>query len=74
MRLSDIMSGLQLSSYAEIAMLIFLGAFVAVTLSLFIGTRATEWERYSRLPLELPEELPSPAKAAESDPPGVSTP
>ena len=52
MRLSDIMSGLQLSAYAEVALLLFLGAFVAIALSVFYSREAEEWERCRHLPLE----------------------
>jgi len=52
MKLSDIMSSMQLSSYAEIALLLFFGAFVAVTASVFGRRDAGEWERRRRLPLD----------------------
>jgi len=52
MKLSDIMSSMQLSSYAEVALLLFFGAFVAVSISVARGCDAGEWERRRRLPLE----------------------
>ena len=52
MKLSDIMSSMQLSSYAEIALLLFFCAFVAVSVSVACGRDASEWERWRRLPLE----------------------
>jgi len=52
MKLSDIMSSMQLSSYAEIALLLFFGAFVAVTASVLGGRDADEWGRRRRLPLD----------------------
>jgi hypothetical protein len=52
MKLSDIMSSMQLSQYAEVALLLFLGAFIAVSVSVFFGRDADEWERRRRLPLE----------------------
>jgi hypothetical protein len=52
MKLSDIMSSMQLSSYAEIALLLFLGAFGAITISLLWSRRHEEWERYRHLPLD----------------------
>jgi len=60
MRLSDIMSSMQLSSYAEVALLLFLGAFVAVAISVFWSRQDDEWERCCRLPLD-PAEDGSPA-------------
>jgi hypothetical protein len=59
MRLSDIMSSMQLGAYAEVALLLFLGAFVAVAVSVFWGRHAEEWERCRHLPLDAAE--PSPA-------------
>jgi hypothetical protein len=52
MRLSDIMSSMQLGSYAEVALLLFLGAFVAIALSVFWGRQTDEWERCRHLPLD----------------------
>jgi len=52
MRLSDIMSSMQLSSYAEVALLLFLGAFVAVAISVFWSHSSEEWERCRHLPLD----------------------
>jgi cbb3-type cytochrome oxidase subunit 3 len=51
-KLSDIMSSMQLSSYAEVALVLFLGAFAAITLSLFWSRKREEWERYGHLPLD----------------------
>ena len=52
MKLSDIMSSMQLSSYAEVALLLFLGAFGAIALSLFWNRKGEDWERYEHLPLD----------------------
>jgi hypothetical protein len=52
MRLSDIMSSMQLGFYAEVALVLFLGAFVAIAASLFRGRPSEEWERYRHLPLD----------------------
>lgn len=52
MKLSDIMSSMQLSSYAEIALVLFLGAFGAITISLLWSRKREEWDRYRHLPLE----------------------
>jgi cbb3-type cytochrome oxidase subunit 3 len=52
MRLVDVMSGAGLSLYAIVALLLFVGAFLAVVILTFApGTRAHH-ERPSRLPLE----------------------
>ena len=61
MKLSDIMSSMQLSGYAEVAMLLFMGAFIAVSISLFANRDSAEWERCRHLPLDL-EGGDSPAK------------
>jgi hypothetical protein len=52
MKLSDIMSSMQLSGYAEVAMLLFMGAFVAVSISLLRNRDREEWERCRHLPLD----------------------
>lgn len=52
MKLSDIMSSMQLSSYAEIALVLFLGAFGAIAISLFWNRKREEWDRYRHLPLD----------------------
>jgi len=52
MRLSDIMSHAGLSIFAEIAMLIFLAAFIAILVRTFRPSKAKELEALGRLPLE----------------------
>ena len=52
MKLSDIMSSMQLSSYAEIALVLFLVAFGAIALSLLWNRKREDWERYRHLPLD----------------------
>jgi cbb3-type cytochrome oxidase subunit 3 len=52
MRLSDIMSGLDLSIYPQVALVIFLVVFAAVMLRLFSRTRAREFAHAAALPLE----------------------
>jgi cbb3-type cytochrome oxidase subunit 3 len=64
MRLSDIMSSMQLSSYAEVALLLFLGAFVAVAVSLFWSRDTAQWERCRNLPLDDDEPSPTPRSRA----------
>ncbi|HWA74013.1 MAG TPA: hypothetical protein VG937_16840 [Polyangiaceae bacterium] len=50
MKLSDIMSAAGLSIYAEVALLIFLGVFLAIALDVFSSVRRHEAARL--LPLE----------------------
>lgn len=51
MKLADVMSGAGLSVYAEIALLLFLLAFVVVGLRLVFSS-GSAMERMARLPLE----------------------
>lgn len=50
MKLSDIMSAAGLSIYAEVALMLFLGVFLAVALDVFRSSR--RHEETSLLPLE----------------------
>lgn len=52
MKLSDIMGHAGLSAYAEIALILFLAAFVAVLVRTFLSSDRAELDRVSRLPLE----------------------
>ena len=52
MKLSDIMSYADLSNYAEIALVLFLGVFVAITIRTFLPSRRRELYEASLLPLE----------------------
>ena len=52
MRLSDIMSAMQLSSYAELALAIFMLAFLAIALHLLLARDGATWERARFLPLD----------------------
>ena len=51
MKLSDVVSGAGLSSFAEIALLIFLGVFLAVALRALLSPRAA-MDRAARMPLD----------------------
>jgi predicted tellurium resistance membrane protein TerC len=51
-RLSDIMSAMQLASYAEVALVLFMAAFLAIGVNLFRRGNAGAWERARHLPLE----------------------
>jgi hypothetical protein len=52
MKLSDIMSGSGLSAYAEIALVLFLVAFLAVVVSLFLPSWQRTYERMRHLPMD----------------------
>jgi cbb3-type cytochrome oxidase subunit 3 len=64
MRLSDIMSSMQLGAYAEVALLLFLGAFGAIVVSVFWSRQTAEWERCRNLPLDDQQPSPNPQPAA----------
>ncbi|MBA3918370.1 MAG: hypothetical protein C0516_07275 [Gemmatimonas sp.] len=46
------MSYAQLSAYTEIALVLFLGVFIAITVRTFLPSRRQELEAAARLPLE----------------------
>ncbi len=52
MKLSDIMSYADLSRYAEIALVLFLGVFIAITIHTFWPSRSKELREASLLPLQ----------------------
>lgn len=52
MKLSDVMSHAGLARYAEIALVLFLAAFVAVAIRLFRPSRKADLERAALLPLD----------------------
>jgi hypothetical protein len=54
MRLSDIMSALELGFYAEVALVLFMAAFFAIGLHVFLRRNASLWERARHLPLDTP--------------------
>ena len=51
MKLSDIMSAAGLSTYAEIALVLFMLAFLAVVVSLFLPGKQRTYERMRHLPI-----------------------
>lgn len=59
MRLSDIMSAMHLGTYAEVALVLFMLAFIAIGVHVFRRGNAPAWERARHLPLE-PEHAPPP--------------
>lgn len=52
MKLSDIMSNSGLSIYAEIALVLFLAAFVFIVIRTYLPSRKKELEEIAMLPLE----------------------
>jgi cbb3-type cytochrome oxidase subunit 3 len=52
MRLSDIMSHAGLSAYAEVALVIFLIAFLLIAVGVFAPSRKREFDEASRMPLD----------------------
>jgi hypothetical protein len=52
MKLSDIMSASGLSGYAEIALVLFVLAFIGVVISLFLPSRQRMYERLRHLPID----------------------
>ena len=51
MRLSDVMSAMHLSQYAEVALVLFMAAFAAVAIQLLRKGRDREWDSARLLPL-----------------------
>jgi cbb3-type cytochrome oxidase subunit 3 len=56
MKLSDVMSAMNLTAYAEVALILFLLAFVMVAISLLRHGERETWERARQLPLALDDE------------------
>lgn len=52
MRLTDIMSGLDLAVYPEIGLVIFLGVFAAIAVRVYRQRNREELERYASMALE----------------------
>mgnify|MGYP001286662250 CR=1 FL=1 len=52
MRLTDIMSNAGLAGYAEIALILFIIAFAAIAIRIFLPSRKGEMDEVSRLPLD----------------------
>ena len=69
MRLSDIMSAMHLSSYAEVALAIFMLAFLAIAVHVLRAKDGDTWERARFFPLDQgPEPSPTPfAQAAAAE-------
>ncbi len=52
MKLSDIMGNAGLSIYAEVALVLFLAAFVAIIWWVFRPTARTRWQQDAQLPFD----------------------
>jgi hypothetical protein len=54
------MSAMRLASYAEVALVLFMAAFLAIGVHVFLRRNAAGWERARHLPLdpELPASAP----------------
>ena len=50
--LTDVVSGAGLSGYAEIALVIFLIAFIGIVISLFAPSKRVTYERMRHLPMD----------------------
>ncbi len=67
MRLSDIMAHAGLSAYAEIALVIFLIAFLLIAVSVFAPSRKREFDEASRMPLDdIHPQTPRPSRGDAS--------
>ena len=52
MRLSDVMSSAELTTWPEIALVIFLSVFVGIVVYVFLFRKKESWEHQRHLPLE----------------------
>jgi cbb3-type cytochrome oxidase subunit 3 len=52
MKLSDIMGAANLSAYAEVAMILFFAAFIAIVIATFAPGRRKTYDAASRMPLD----------------------
>jgi cbb3-type cytochrome oxidase subunit 3 len=52
MRLSDIMANAGLAGYAEIALILFILAFIAIVIRIFRPGRKSEMDAAARMPLD----------------------
>jgi cbb3-type cytochrome oxidase subunit 3 len=49
---TDVMSGAGLAIYAEIALILFAAAFVAIVVWIWLPRNKTMWDQASRMPLD----------------------
>lgn len=52
MRLSDVMSAMDLATFPQVALVLFLGVFVVVVVRVYVRGRAADFEGVSRLPFD----------------------
>ena len=52
MKLSDIMAAAGLSGWAQVALILFLVAFILIGIAIFAPSRKSEFDRASRIPLD----------------------
>ena len=52
MRISDIVSHAGLAIYAQVALVLFIAAFVAIVVAVFRPSRKSALERFGQLPLD----------------------
>lgn len=65
MSLSDLMSNAGLSRYAEVALILFLVAFVGIAWWVFRPSARLRWQAAARLPLD---DTPPPSSSASGAP------
>ncbi|MEI2719520.1 MAG: CcoQ/FixQ family Cbb3-type cytochrome c oxidase assembly chaperone [Gemmatimonadales bacterium] len=66
MSLTDLMSNAGLSSYAEVALILFLASFVGIAWWVFRPSARLRWQEAARLPLEDAPVAPSRPSAGAS--------
>jgi cbb3-type cytochrome oxidase subunit 3 len=62
---TDVMSGSGLAVYAELAMILFAAAFVAITVWIWLPRNRKMWESVSRMPLDDDQPQEPRSRAAE---------
>jgi cbb3-type cytochrome oxidase subunit 3 len=67
MKLSDVMSAMQLAHYAEVALIIFLFVFLAVLIHVLRSEHRDRWESARLLPLADESEKPNPTIQGKID-------
>jgi len=65
--LTDVVSGSGLSGYAEIALVLFIIAFIGVVVSLFLPSRQRMYERMRTLPIDAESAEPAAPVAERTD-------
>lgn len=52
MRLSDVMSAMDLATFPQVALVLFLGVFVGVLVRVYVRGKPADFESQSRLPFD----------------------